>query len=454
MPDPKETLALPVRRRDTARCAGQHFGPWAIEPGFFRSAVENIRSGLLKPRADVEDDAVQAMSESSGRPVASVAGGIATIALDGYMTKGGSSFGGCSTVAVRQAVRAATVDPTVAGIMLVVSSPGGTIAGTADLADDVAAAAAAKPTHCYIEDVGCSAAYWVASQCSRVTANKTAVVGSIGTMILLTDDTAEQEQVGIRYTVVSTGPFKGLGADGAITDATVAEAQRITAGQNQPFLAAVAAGRGDAIPDVGAVADGRVHVGAQAQQLGLVDQIASIDAAMAALLTESQMDTLEQFNAFATAHPDATKPFHDTGHALGVVAGATAERDRFKALATVFPGRHEFVAEQFAAGHDVAGANVAFVAVLSAENQALHQQLAAGSTAAARTTAGTAAVAGAPVLPAALAAAAAAGRPPIATALKGADAVASTNSETTLAAEGKSAGDDFVQKQRQLRGLR
>ena len=434
-------LRLPVRRSGTERCAGQHFGPWSVSLSWFGQAVQGVRSGMLRPRQLDDGDDV----ELPARPVVDVRGGIAVISIEGMMTKGGSSFGGCSTVAVRQAIRSAAMDDGVDGIMLVISSPGGTCAGTADLADDVARAAALKPTYAYIEDLGCSAAYWVASQATRLYANRTATVGSIGTMVVLTDTTGAQEELGIKYTVVSTGDKKGLGADGAVTDELVAEWQGIVDDLNQHFAAAVTAGRGFTAEQLSAVSDGGVWIAQQSLALGLIDEVASLDAAMTAILQETKVSTIEEFNAFATANPDATKSFREAGHTAGLTAGATAERERFAALNTAFPGRPAFVNEQFAKGSDVARANAEFVAVLSAENQQLQQQLAGRTTTPTPTPTPT---------PTSTSTAAAAVQQPLGQSFAGVDVTATATTPAAFAQAGQEQGAAWAKEQRRLRGLR
>jgi ClpP class serine protease len=60
----------------------------------------------------------------------------------------------------------------------------------------------------------------------HLVANVTAMIGSIGTYTILEDDTGYQDQWGFKYKVVSTGTYKGLGADGKVTDELVADVQR------------------------------------------------------------------------------------------------------------------------------------------------------------------------------------------------------------------------------------
>jgi signal peptide peptidase SppA len=361
-----EKLTIPLPVRAGRKCASQHFGAWAIEPKWFKAAIDAVRAGTWKPEpaADYGDD-----DEGDDEPGYKVVNGVAIICIDGQMSKRGSSFGGCSTVETRKAVRAAADDWMVRSIILHICSPGGTVSGTSDLADDVLAARGKKPVFAYIADMGCSAAYWVASQCERIYANTTAVVGSIGTYTVLEDDTGFSEQMGIKYRVVSTGEYKGLGADGAVTDKLVADVQREVDELNAPFLAAVTNGRAGKIADVPAIADGRAHVGEQARQLGLIDEIASLDAAIEAISQLRKVKTMtptEQVKQIAAEHPDAVASFREEGKKAGKAEAHQEEIARLKAIEAACPGRPALAVKMFCAGHDAEHA-AAVVAELDAE---------------------------------------------------------------------------------------
>lgn len=370
------------------RCAAQHFGAWAIEPRWFKSAIDAVRSGTFKPaKANKGKKASKSKAFSSGddddaEPAYAVQDGVALICIDGQMTKRGSSFGGCSTVETRKAIRAAADDWMVKAIMLHVCSPGGTVAGTADLADDILAARESKPVNCYIADMGCSAAYWAASQCEYIYANTTALIGSIGTYALLEDDSAAQEQFGVKYQIVSTGEYKGLGADGRVSDKLVADVQREVNELNVPFLAAVSRGRGQKIADLSAVADGRAHVSAQALSLGLIDEVASLDAAMTATIQESKKMNAEAFKAYAAEHPEAVASYIEQGKKSGVADGIKQERDRFDRVLAAAGGSTALAIAGFKAGHD--GDTVKLAADVAAEAKASADAIAkAGSEASA-----------------------------------------------------------------------
>lgn len=252
------------------RCAGQHFGMWLIEPHWFAEAVSAVKAGMY-PMVEPE-------AATEGRDYETDEGGIAIIRIDDFMMKYPGSFGGTSTVRVRRAVRKAANDDSVKAILLHIDSPGGTCAGTADLADDIRKADGQKPVYAYIEDLGASAAYWVASQARRVAGNATGRIGSIGTLAIVEDTSGKAEKEGVKVHVVSTGAYKGAFVDGVEVPADhLEDLQQMIEALNEHFLAGVKQGRHLSIAQVRKLADGRLHIAAKAQEIGLIDAVMSLD---------------------------------------------------------------------------------------------------------------------------------------------------------------------------------
>lgn len=210
---------------------------------------------------------------------------IAVVPIGGTMMKSEPSMGGTSTVQVRRDVRAAADDPNVSGILLRIDSPGGTVAGTADLAADVRAARRKKPVWAQVEDGAASAAYWVASQTDAIYANAgTALVGSIGTLFTVYDASAAAEKEGVKAMVFATGPLKGAGFPGApITEEQSGYFQRLVNETQSHFDAAVQKGRGMTATQLAAVRTGGVFPAGEALALKLIDGIRSTDSTLAAL---------------------------------------------------------------------------------------------------------------------------------------------------------------------------
>lgn len=324
----ERTLNLRLPTAEIARI-DQYMGPWAILEERMRSLLETVRGHDLfahvatakrsprRPRIGAVEvrPVACAAALAAGGPVGSGAGAggrsgivnIAIVDIVGVMTKYGSSMSsapGC--VELTKTIRNLSRDADVGAIMLRIDSPGGSTAGVADLAAEIRQASAAKPIAAYIEDLGASAAYWCASQCRSIWCNRSALVGSIGTYMVLYDSSAMAEQMGLKVHVVRAGEMKGAGTDGTpVTDEQLADFQRVVNEINSVFVGDVAAGRQLDRKDAETLADGRVHVGAGAVSLKLADGVATFDEALSQLASMAGMPQSTQASAVipVAAHP-------------------------------------------------------------------------------------------------------------------------------------------------------
>lgn len=266
LPNLLGTLNLPHFAR-----IDEYAGAWLISPDHFAALFNATRF------IDMRAHFAQKIEPLAVAEKVSAAGGktISVIRLSGLLMKGRSSMGGTSTIEARREIRNAANDPDVDGIMLAIDSPGGTVAGTPDLAADIAAAGKAKPVHAHIEDLGASAAFWAASQAARISANSsTALVGSIGTLQVIYDQSAAAEKEGVRTLLFATGPLKGLGTPGTkVTEEQAAHVQQLVDSVQLSFDAAVKKGRNLSTAELAAVRHGGVLTAGAALDAKLIDAI-------------------------------------------------------------------------------------------------------------------------------------------------------------------------------------
>ena len=222
---------------------------------------------------------------SSGRKSDAGDAQIAVIEIRGAMTKQGSSLSDAgSMVRIRQAMRQCRADDSIDGVMVIIDSPGGTVSGTAELADEYAALSAAKPTLTFVEDQMASAALWVGSQGRKVIANSEhSTVGSKGVLFALYDLSAQAAKEGIRPVVIRTGELKGGGFPGSeITDEQKSNWQDLVNQTNASFDRAMSVRKltPQAIQDLsrGGMVSAKSAVG-----MGLIDGIQSFDGALSEL---------------------------------------------------------------------------------------------------------------------------------------------------------------------------
>lgn len=264
-----------------------YFGEWLMEPGRFRAlftmAMHTDISGHVEATAS-NGDAPTSLDEKirviPGRSGGRSGDGVAVIPVTGTLMKHVSSLSaGTSLVHLQKALRDAGRNSQVGAVVLDIDSPGGTVAGTFETVAEVVALAGKKPVIAFARDLTASAAYAIASNATSIYANvNTALVGSIGTMLTLYDQSAQFNEAGIEALLFATGPVKGTGTPGAkVTDEQKQYLQDRVNAMQETFDAAVQTGRGFDDEQLAKVRSGAVWTADRAQQLGLIDGVKSFD---------------------------------------------------------------------------------------------------------------------------------------------------------------------------------
>jgi len=171
--------------------------------------------------------------------------------------------------------------PNISGIILYIDSPGGTVDGTQALADKVKSCK--TPVVTFIDGLMASAALWVGTSASLVIAqNSTTEIGSIGVMVQFADMQPRWEKEGVKFHRINADQSQDKNK--TFTDALKGEYSGIKTDQLNPlaekFISAVKANRPN-LPD--SVFTGKVFFADEALTLGLIDNIGSLDIAIAAV---------------------------------------------------------------------------------------------------------------------------------------------------------------------------
>lgn len=275
-------------RRGAARSIAELLGQvWLMEA----PAVEALLSELHAARERLSADELRAgmAGDEHGDEVPlEVVDGVARIRIEGPIVKRvpgwaryyGVRMAGAQDVQLQLA--RALADTNVRSVLLVIDSPGGTLAGVQELADALFAARAQKVLWSYGSDLVASAATWLGVQASRFSANRAALIGSIGVYCVAVDASRFYESAGVKVEVIRAGALKGAGTFGtAITDEQRASWQAMVDGAAALFVEAVARGRGLPVEDVRALATGAIWYADEARGLGLIDRVESLDVAHA-----------------------------------------------------------------------------------------------------------------------------------------------------------------------------
>lgn len=250
-----------------------HSEPWLITP----AAHDTIRALLESKLAGLPLEI-----EPAAPPAMTIEDGVAVIPVHGVIGKGLSaiekSCGACGVEDVAANLHAAENDPNVVAVLYDIDSPGGSVPGVPELAEQIRNAT--KPSLAWTSGQMDSAAYWIGSAADGVMLTPSAEVGSIGVYMPWADQSRRYEQAGVKMEVIRNtgGTFKGMGVPGtSLTPEQRAHLQERVDAIYGMFTASVAARR----PAVTAESmRGQTFLGAKAVAAGLADELASYTDAL------------------------------------------------------------------------------------------------------------------------------------------------------------------------------
>ncbi|MDX2115485.1 MAG: signal peptide peptidase SppA [Planctomycetota bacterium] len=176
-------------------------------------------------------------------------------------------------------------DPEVRAVVLRVNSPGGTVAASDTMFEEIKGfrARSKKPVVVSMAEVAASGGYYISLAGDRIFAQPSSVTGSIGVIVQTVNFSKGMSMVGVEARAVTSGPNKALASPFepakephyAILQSTVDD---FYAG----FVRRVREGRpGIAEEKVASIADGRIFTGTQALEAGLVDELGGLREAYA-----------------------------------------------------------------------------------------------------------------------------------------------------------------------------
>lgn len=172
-------------------------------------------------------------------------------------------------------------DPSVSAIVLRVNSPGGGVAPSQEIYDEVIKAKEEKKVVVSMGALAASGGYYIASPADVIIANPGTITGSIGVIMELPNIQGLMEKIGIETQVVKSGRLKDMAST---FRSLTAEEREILQGLlddvHRQFINAVAESRGMDFDHLKTLADGRIFSGEKARELGLVDELGNLEHAI------------------------------------------------------------------------------------------------------------------------------------------------------------------------------
>lgn len=200
----------------------------------------------------------------------------AVVEIKGEIASGADA----SAESVVAAMRSAFEDEGAQAVVLLINSPGGSPVQAGIINDEILRLKAKhnKPIYAVVEESCASAAYYIAVAADKIFVDKASIVGSVGVLMDGFGFTGLMDKLGVERRLLTAGENKGfLDPFSPMNDAQRAHAQSMLNTIHQQFIGVVKKGRGERLKETPETFSGLFWSGEQAVQMGLADQLGSLD---------------------------------------------------------------------------------------------------------------------------------------------------------------------------------
>lgn len=174
-------------------------------------------------------------------------------------------------------------DDSVRALVLRVDSPGGGVAPSQEIFEEIKKLTEIKPVVVSMGSMAASGGYYIAVAGSKILASPGTITGSIGVIMEFTNFKDLLDRVGLKNEVIKSGRLKDIGSSiRAMSDEERNLLQEMMNDVHSQFVGAVAQSRNLPEKFVFDLADGRIFTGRKALELGLVDELGNMQDAVSA----------------------------------------------------------------------------------------------------------------------------------------------------------------------------
>ncbi|WP_414622167.1 signal peptide peptidase SppA [Calothrix sp. CCY 0018] len=215
---------------------------------------------------------------------------IAVVYAEGGIVDGDGDTGEVGGTRFAKIFRRLRQDKDVKAVVLRINSPGGSATASEIIQREIRLTRDVKPVVVSMGDTAASGGYWIATDSNRIFAEPNTVTGSIGVFGSIPNIQKLANDNGITWDSVKTGKYADIGT--VTRPKSEAELAIFQSSVNRiygKFLDKVAKGRNLPQSKVADIAQGRVWSGKAAKDIGLVDEIGGLDAAIKYAASEAKL---------------------------------------------------------------------------------------------------------------------------------------------------------------------
>jgi protease-4 len=229
---------------------------------------------------------------------------IALITEEGEITRGATngdiSDSGITVAGSVKAMREVENDSSIQGVILRINSPGGDGIASDDILHEAKKLSQKKPMVISMGDLAASGGYFIAMTGDPVVAYANTLTGSIGVFYGKVNLKGLYEKIGLSKTLLTRGKYAAIDSEnGPLTEEQRAKLRKEIEGFYSGFVQRVADGRKRKYEEVEPLAQGRVWLGSQGKQNGLVDEIGGLDRAVELVRQRAKIGAQEKVQLVA-----------------------------------------------------------------------------------------------------------------------------------------------------------
>ncbi len=249
--------------------------------------VDDVKKMHLVPMADyIQAKVVEVPSHNR----------VAVIYAEGEIVEGEglSEIAGDRFVHVIDKVRK---DKNVKAVVLRVNSPGGSVAASMKIRAALDLLQAEKPLVASYGDYAASGGYWISNGCQKIYADATTITGSIGVFSMIPELSKVAKKVGVGVETIGSNKHSDMMSLMRPFDADELNYMQASVEDiYELFVKLVADSRELTVEQVDAIAQGRVWAATDALQIGLIDEIGTLQDAISYAAALADLTSSDQYS--------------------------------------------------------------------------------------------------------------------------------------------------------------
>ena len=256
--------------------------------------VDKVEKLGLMPFADYVFARVQ---EMPGR------NNVAVIYADGEIVEG-KEYGQVAGDRFVQVIDQVRKDKSVKAVVLRVNSPGGSVSASVKIRTALDLLQKEKPLVASYGDYAASGGYWISNGCQKIYTDATTLTGSIGVFSMIPEFSGVTKKVGVGMESVGSNKHSDMfSLMRPFDNEELAYMQASVEDIYESFVNLVASSRGMESAQVDEIAQGRVWTGADALQIGLVDEIGTLEDAIAYAAALADFHSSDEYKVVGYPQP-------------------------------------------------------------------------------------------------------------------------------------------------------